>query len=176
MVVDVGCGIGAGANYISQEASFVWGIDKNEKSVKFAKEAFERVKNGIYYSAQVTFDHIDIMEDTRDFQKFDVIVAVEVVEHLKDHNKFLRRIIDKLAKPEAVFFISTPNRNNKSIRKDRPYNQYHVKEFTSGEFVTVLRRYFTNVELMSAAGIPIPIEEYETTTHTPLLSMCSGIK
>ena len=110
MVVDIGCGIGAGSNTLSQEASFVWGIDKNETSVRFAQEAFTRVKNGIYYSSQLTFDHVDILEDTREFMKFDVLVAIEIIEHIDDYKKFLSTIVRKLSKPDSVFFISTPNR------------------------------------------------------------------
>ena len=97
-IVDVGCGSGIGSNVLSQEADFVWGIDKNSTSVKFAKEAFERVKNGIYYSSQLTYDNIDIMEDNRETMKFDVVVAIEIIEHISDHKGFLERIIKKFDK------------------------------------------------------------------------------
>ena len=103
-IVDVGCGSGVGSNVLSQEADFVWGIDKNKFSLEFAKECFTREKNGIYYSSQVTFDEFDIMTDSRDTMKFDVVVAIEVIEHIYDTDKFLKGLIrftkrDKHGKP-----------------------------------------------------------------------------
>lgn len=172
-ICDVGCGSGVGTNILSCEADLAWGIDKNLKSIQFAQQAFSRVKNGIYYSAQVTFDHIDIMEDTREFQKCDVVVAIEIIEHIEDWQGFIDNLIEKLGKPGTVYWISTPNRNNKSLSQDGPpKNKYHVREWTSKELIDSLKKTFNTVELFNAAGEPIPKEEYETTTHTPLLSKC----
>ena len=195
-VVDVGCGSGVGANILSQESDFVWGIDKNLKSVKFAQEAFTRVKNQYYWSPQISFDHVDIMKDTRDFMNFDVVVAVEIIEHVDDYKGFLTQIIKKFAKKdkkgnyvwdEAVvgankvhygteWFISTPNRLNKSLNKEHPNNIYHVREFAADEFYDLLSEFFNNVEFFTALGVPIPQEEYRTTHHTPLLAKCSHPK
>lgn len=181
-IVDVGCGCGVGSNVLSLEADFVWGIDKNEDSVKFAKECFERVKNQIYYSAQVTFDVVDIMKDTRQFAQFDQVVAIEIIEHIDDYKGFLRSIIrfdkrDKNGNPilndPTEYFISTPNRNNKYISNHGPRNRYHVREWTSGEFYNVLNEFFQNILLYNSKGDPIPVEEYTTTEHTPILAKCS---
>lgn len=172
-VVDVGCGSGVGANIISQEADMVWGIDKNKTSIRFATEAFERQKNGIYYSSQLTFDHIDILEDTREYLKFDYVICIEIIEHIYDYKKFLYTIIKKFRKKtkegETQFFISTPNRNHKTIAKDHPKNIYHVREWTAEEFFDVLSEYFEKVQLMSAKGEPTE----RSTEHTPILAQCS---
>ena len=182
-IVDVGCGAGIGSNVLSQEADFVWGIDKNEKSILFAQEAFTRLKNNIYYSSQVTFDRIDIMEDTREFLKFDIVVAIEIIEHIENAFGFIETIIKKFTKRgkhgtpnievPTEFFISTPNRNHPTIQKDKPFNVYHVREWTSEEFIKVLSYYFENVELYSPEVRPISKEEWTTTIHTPLLARTS---
>ena len=177
-IVDVGCGSGTGSNILSQEADFVWGIDKNQLSVNFAKEAFTRVKNGIYYSSQISFDHVDITEDTREFMKFDVVVAIEIIEHIADWTKFMKGLLkfakmDKNGKPfredPTVYFISTPNRNHKSIMPDGPKNKFHVKEATQEEFVEFLSQYFENVEILNSNGEPVG----DRTDHTPILAKCS---
>jgi len=179
-IVDVGCGSGIGANVLSQEADFVWGIDKNSTSIKFAKEAFERVKNGIYYSSQLTYDNIDIMEDNRETMKFDVVTAIEIIEHIADARGFIERIIKKFDKRNSddptEYFISTPNRNNDSIQNDKPKNPYHVREWTSSEMLDFLSEYFGSIKFMNAKGVEIPEEEYRTTTHTPLLILCKNPK
>lgn len=173
-IVDVGCGTGVGSNVLSQETDFVWGIDKNHKTIMFAKECFERIKNNIYYSGQVSFDEIDIMVDTREFLKFDLVVAVEIIEHIDDYKKFLTTLIQKFDKKKGgyeatEYFISTPNRNNKHIRKDKPYNQFHVREWSSEEFWDVLSEFFNNIEFFAADGKPTE----KSSEHTPLLARTS---
>jgi 2-polyprenyl-3-methyl-5-hydroxy-6-metoxy-1,4-benzoquinol methylase len=176
-IVDVGCGSGVGANVLSQEADMVWGIDKNQTSIRFAKEAFERVKNGIYYSGQLTFDYIDIMEEERELMKFDVVVAIEIIEHIDDYKFFLKQIITKFdnkrLEDATEYYISTPNRNNKSIRDDSPYNKFHVREWTSEEFYNVLSEFFKDIQFANSDGDPI---EGYTTEHTPLLAICKKVK
>ena len=163
-IVDVGCGSGVGTNILSQEAHFVWGIDKNEWSIEFAKEAFTREKNQIYYSTQVSFDVFDIMVDTRLTTQFDIVVAIEVIEHIYDTDKFLRSIQrftrkDKKSNvhiPNATeFFISTPNRNSPKIKKDKPENIYHVREWNGIEFKELLLKYFEKVEFFDNKGVSI---------------------
>jgi len=164
MIVDVGCGSGVGSNILSQEAQFVWGIDKNEWSIEFAKEAFTREKNGIYYSSQVTFDIFDIMEDSRQVMPFDMVVAIEVIEHIYDTDKFLKALHrfgkkDKRGNyhvnPPTEFYISTPNRNSKKIQKDKPANLFHVREWSSQEYKILLQKYFEQVELFDNTGKPV---------------------
>ena len=182
-VVDVGCGSGAGTNIISQEADFVWGIDKNPKSIQLAQEIFTRIKNGIYYSSQVTFDHIDIMADEREFQQFDVVVAIEIIEHIQDYKKFLETIIKRFTRKDkdgtyrkdesrTEFFISSPNRNSPGISDEKPRNKYHVREFRSEEMVDALAEFFGNVELMDTKGNKVE----KNTTLTPVLARCSDPK
>lgn len=177
-IVDIGCGSGVGTNILSQESDMVWGIDKNEFSVEFAKEAFTREKNQIYYSSQITFDLFDVMTDNRLVMEFDVVTAIEVIEHIYDTDKFLRSLWrfarkDKKGNyrlPNATeFFISTPNRNNPKIRKDRPENLFHVREWTSQEIKELLLKYFENVELMNQKGEPTA----DDTIEQVVLVKCS---
>ena len=175
-IVDVGCGSGVGSNIMSQEADFVWGIDKNDFSIEFAKEAFTREKNGEYYSGQLTFDVIDLFNDTRQFMAFDIVTAIEVVEHIKDINGFLNQLKrftkrDKKGKPmDTEFFISTPNRAHHKLRADHPENPFHVREWLAWEFTTLLRRHFQNVELLNQKGESIP--EYNDVDEV-ILAKCS---
>ena len=165
---------------MSQESHFVWGIDKNEWSIEFAKEAFTRERNNYYYSGQLTFDVFDIMTDTRETLKVDVVTAIEVIEHIYDTDLFLRNIITKFAKKDkkgsynvpqpTTYFISSPNRNFVKIRKDRPENPYHCREWTAQEYVGLLRQYFENVLLMNQKGEPIP---EDTAVDEVILAMCS---
>lgn len=178
-VVDVGCGCGIGSNVLSMEADFVWGIDKHERSIIFANEAFKREKNGIYYSSQVSFDVVDIIKDAREFMKFDFVVCIEVIEHINEYKKLLENII-RFAKKDkqgsynvksgaTEFFISTPNRNSSKISKVKPGNQFHVREWTSEEYHAVLSEYFEKIEFMTMKGKPAGISNEWST----VLAKCS---
>lgn len=175
-IVDVGCGSGAGSNIMSQEADFVWGIDKNKISINFAKDVFTRNKNNIYYCPQLTFDEFDIMNETRETMKFDFVVAVEIIEHINDYKTFLTKLIEKFDKRNTneptIYYISTPNRNNKHIKQDKPMNPYHVREWNQSEFVAVLSEFFNNIEIFNSKGVPVG----DKTDHTPILARCSGSK
>lgn len=178
-IVDVGCGSGVGSNIMSQEADFVWGIDKNDFSLEFAKECFTREKNGEYYSPQVTFDKFDLFNDNRQVMAFDIVVAIEVAEHVWDINGFLNALkrFTKRDKQGRVieanpteFFISTPNRAHRKLRKDKPENPFHVREWTKTEFTNLLLKHFKQVEILDQKGEPAGDQE---DLHQIVFAKCS---
>jgi len=161
-IIDIGCGGGFGSNILSQEADYVWGIDKDKNSVTFAKQVFTREKNGVYYSPQVTFDEIDVLNEPREIQAFDIVVCVEVIEHVNEYEKLLTFIKKRCKKnkdgtfqapPDATkVFISTPNRNRSDEPSDHPKNKAHVREWTPGEMYDILTKHFQSVILMDCEG------------------------
>lgn len=161
-IADVGCGGGFGSNVLSQEADFVWGIDKSVDSINFAKETFTRNKNNIYYTPQVSFDVIDIKDEPRELQAFDIVACIEVIEHIEDYQKvldFLKRLCKKdkkgvyLEPPDSTkVFISSPNRNHPKIGKESPKNKRHVREWTPAELYGILEKNFKYITLMNSIG------------------------
>lgn len=163
-ICDVGCGGGIGSNILSQEADFVWGIDIAEPSIKFAKVMFTRHKNNIYYNPQLTFDVVDIRDEPRELMAFDILVCIEVIEHIDDYNtvlNFLKRLCkkdkhgDHLEPPAGtIVYISSPNRN--ALRKSgkKPYNRRHVREWAPDELYAVLVKHFKYVILRNPEGEP----------------------
>lgn len=163
-IVDVGCGGGFGTYILSHEADFVWGIDVSENSIAWAKEVYEKNKNNIYYSSQISFDVIDIKNEPRELMKFDIVACVEVIEHIEDYEKtlaFLKRFFktDKrgvcLEPPNSTFaFISSPNRNSDKIQKDTPLSKRHIREWTPEELYNILTKHFKYVSLTNQKGEP----------------------
>ena len=178
-VADVGMGLGWGSNILSQEADFVWGIDKNKENVRWAKQAFERIKNNVYYSAQLTFDVMDIYNEPRELMTFDVVTCIEVIEHLAEPEKlmtFLKRLCKKDRKgcyPEppnsTIVWISTPNRNSDRIQKDTPKNEHHCREWSAEEFYAFLIKYYKYVVLYDNF-LKTPLE-LNTKVH-PMIAKC----
>lgn len=159
-VVDVGCGIGIGSNYLSMEAQFVWGIDSNEESINYARQCFERLQNNIYYTPQVTFDVVDATNEPRDLQQFDYVTCIEVIEHIPNAESeklltFLNRFVKKNKDGSWVsdasrtkIFLSTPNRNSPKIQKDTPRNEHHCFEPTAAEMYTFLTKHYHYVTVL----------------------------
>ncbi len=177
-IIDVGCGGGFGSYILSHEADFVWGIDLSKESIDWAKAVFEKHKNGVYYSSQLTFEQIDIRNEQREIMKFDIVTCIEVIEHIDDYVKVLdflkaRCKIDKkgnvVEPPDATtVFISSPNRNYKKISNEKPKNKSHVREWTPSELYEVLTKHFKYVVLMDSKGTPVGLD----TEHAIVLFKC----
>lgn len=161
-IIDIGCGGGFGSNVLSQEADFVWGIDKSIPNIQWAKEVFTRDKNGVYYSPQVSFEVLDPLTDPREIMAFDIVVCVEVIEHVNEYEKllaFIKRICKKdksgnfMELPDATkVFISTPNRNHSKHSIEITKNKAHVREWTPAELYGILSRHFKYVTVMNELG------------------------
>jgi 2-polyprenyl-3-methyl-5-hydroxy-6-metoxy-1,4-benzoquinol methylase len=172
-ICDVGCGGGYGANIMSQEADFVWGIDVDPESIKWANTVFARHKNNIYYCPQLTFETIDVRTEPREIMAFDMVTCFEVIEHVNDYEsvlKFIKKLCKKdkkghayLEPPEAtIVYISSPNRNYKSMGKEYPRNKRHVREWTPDEFYAVLTKHFKYVTIMDYHGNQIELNNQES--------------
>jgi len=159
MVVDVGCGCGIGANIMSQEAQFVWGIDTNKESINYARQMFERQPNNIYYTPQLTFDVIDVNDEPREMMQFDYITCIEVIEHIPSQSaenliKFLNRLVKKDKQGQYIkdnsrtkIFLSSPNRNSPKIQKDTPFNEHHCYEANAQEMYEFLTKHYEYVTI-----------------------------
>lgn len=168
-VLDAGCGMGIGTNILGQEALGVWGIDNNKENIEVARQLYE--------GPTIKFETLDLLEEhPRPFATFDVVVCMEVIEHVKDYGQLLyglKKFYDP--KRKTVFFISSPNRNSEKLGHDHPNNEYHVREWTAGEFYDVLTKHFRTVVLFSADKLST-FEQDETvdgnTTDTPIIAKC----
>jgi 2-polyprenyl-3-methyl-5-hydroxy-6-metoxy-1,4-benzoquinol methylase len=148
VVADIGCGTGIGTNILSQEARFVWGVDKDPKAIDFAKQMFERKPScGL---GQVSFEVLDLVNPpTREHGKFHVITCVDVLEHIEDYQTALNTIKRFYESGKTTLFISTPNNSNEKFPKDHPLNPHHVRQWTCAEFYDIMIKNFQYVNLMS---------------------------
>ena len=105
-ILDIGCGGGLLCEPLSRLGAEVVGIDASEKNIKICKTHANKNKLKInYYCASP--------ENFISSQKFDVILNMEIVEHVKDVNLFLRES-SKFLKKNGLMFIATLNKTLKS--------------------------------------------------------------
>ena len=105
-ILDVGCGGGLLSEPMCRLGAKVTGIDASEKNIKVAKLHSEKNSLQIDYfcSSPEKFN-------TKD--KFDVILNMEIVEHVEDVNFFLESCC-KLLKKNGLMFVATLNKTLKS--------------------------------------------------------------
>ena len=105
-ILDIGCGGGLLSEPMSRLGAKVVGIDASEKNINVAK--LHAKKNNLdikYFCASP--------ENFKINTKFDVILNMEIVEHVEDVNFFLKSC-SKLLKKNGIMFVATLNKTLKS--------------------------------------------------------------
>jgi ubiquinone/menaquinone biosynthesis C-methylase UbiE len=139
-VLDAGCGSGYGSAELSLRAQSVVGLDLSADAVEYASRNFT--------SANLKFAAGSCTQIPFRSGAFDVLIAFEVIEHLKDYSLFLDECARVLTH-EGLLIVSSPNRlyYNES-RGETGANPYHEHEFAPEEFVSTLQRVFPQVSLL----------------------------
>ena len=101
-LLDIGCGGGLISEPMSRLGANVTGIDASEKNIKVAK--IHSNKSNL----KINYIHTS-PEQLNEKQKFDVILNLEVVEHVQDLDLYLKSC-EKLLKSNGVMFTATLNR------------------------------------------------------------------
>ncbi|PIN92211.1 hypothetical protein COU55_02485 [Candidatus Pacearchaeota archaeon CG10_big_fil_rev_8_21_14_0_10_31_59] len=142
-VVDVGCSCGVGSNYLSQYASYVLGIDVNKEAIKFSNEAFSRP------SLEFAVLNIESPDTIIPSTSFDVIVMIEVLEHLGDYETGLHTFRKFFSRKSSTGFITVPNINNEQVKIKDAMNELHLHHWTAKEFYDIISKYFQAVTMYS---------------------------
>ena len=105
-ILDIGCGGGLLSEPMSRLGAEVVGIDASEKNIQVAKLHAKKSGLNIKY-------HCTSPENFITNTKFDVILNMEIVEHVEDVDLFLKSCA-KLLKKEGIMFVATLNKTLKS--------------------------------------------------------------
>ena len=104
---------------------------------------------------------------------FDIVVAVDVIEHIGDFRGFLESCV----RLGPRLLVTTPNKGRAvgSVTTGPPEYYLHVREWTAGEFYWVLRTFYRSVTLYSMPDefAPIIIPVKIDTGLTPLIALCA---
>jgi len=154
-ILDVGCGDGLFANYISDDNHKV-GVDFIPRSENIDKSFKE------YYR----YDLNDgLPEEIKQKEKFDYVLLLDIVEHLLDQDK----IIDDAAsvlKPDGRIILSLPNIANIYVRLNLligrfPYADKGILDRTHLHFYTLkiikelVKKHNLEIEKINVSPIPV---------------------
>ena len=105
-ILDIGCGGGLLSEPMRRLGANVTGIDASSKNINIAKLHAKKNKLKINYLCSSP-------EKLKIQKKFDVILNMEIVEHVEDINFFINSC-SKLLKKNGLMFVATLNKTLKS--------------------------------------------------------------
>lgn len=124
-LLDFGCNTGDFCNYAKKEINFkiIFGIDINREAINLARKKYPK-----YDFSIGSFEKIK--------GKYDIITAIEVIEHIRDTRDLLKNLKTKLKK-RGILIVSCPNKwaimpkiGGFFIREKFCYDPTHVHEFS----------------------------------------------
>ena len=105
-ILDIGCGGGLLSEPFSRLGANVTAIDASKKNIEVAK--FHAKKNNL----KINYKCIS-PENLKVKKKFDVVLNMEIVEHVSDLNFFIKKS-SELVKKNGLMFVATLNKTLKS--------------------------------------------------------------
>lgn len=156
-VLDLGCGNGSLTHLVAQHGYEVVGLDSSEQGIAIARESFPECK----------FIEADIYDlpDAGLVNSFDIVMAVEVIEHLF-YPKELVRYAQKCLKPGGSLILSTPYHGylkNLLLAASGKMDEHftvlwdmgHVKFFSVPTLTTLLKAEgYTDISFKFAGRLP----------------------
>lgn len=149
-VLDLGCGTGYGSFELAKNRKVkkIIGIDNSKEAIDYAKKHYQN-RNLEFRIGDVS--NLDFPDGSAD-----IIIAFEIIEHLKEPDKFLEEI-KRVLKKSGLCLISTPNRKIVSypcLKYRGPRNIYHEFELIENEFLNLLKGHFKIVDFYGQRLIP----------------------
>lgn len=124
-ILDVGCGGGLIAEPFARLGADVTAIDASEKNIAVAKIHAE--KSGL----KINYKNCAAEDLVTENQKFDVVFALEIIEHVADVENFVKSCA-ALVKPNGLLFIATMNRTLKSLALAKFAVEYVLRWLPAG--------------------------------------------
>jgi len=105
-ILDIGCGGGLLSEPLSRLGANITGIDASQNNIEIAKLHAKEMNLNIKY-IKCSPENLNLKNE------FDVILNMEVVEHVSNVNFFIKSC-SKLIKKNGIMFVATLNKNLKS--------------------------------------------------------------
>ena len=161
-ILDIGCGGGLLSEPLSRLGATVTGIDASDRNIKIAKMHLKKSKLNVDYYCSSPDKFIAK-------EKFDVVLNMEIVEHVDNVDFFLLKS-SELLKKNGLMFIATLNKTLKSyvfaiigaeyILKWLPIGTHDWNKFlTPGDLISICKN--NSLNLNNLIGIKFDILKNE---------------
>ena len=166
-ILDIGCGGGLLSEPMSRLGAEVMGIDASDKNIEIAKFHAKKDNLNIKYLCASP-------EQLNTNTKFDVILNMEIVEHVKDVDFFLQSC-SKLLRKNGIMFVATINKTLKSyffaiigaeyILRWLPIGTHEWEKFVKPEeLIGILKKYNLKLDCLDGMKLDILNDQWKISS------------
>ena len=178
-ILDIGCGGGLLSEPMTRLGANVTGIDASSKNINIAKHHAKKNKLKINYICSSP-------EKLKIKKKFDVILNMEIVEHVDDINFFINSC-SKLLKKNGLMFVATLNKTLKSymfaiigaeyVLRWLPIGTHDWEKFVKPEDLkNILHKNNLKLEKLDGMNFNIIKDEWSISSDTSINYITKSIK
>ena len=178
-ILDIGCGGGLLSEPMARLGANVTGIDASDKNIKIAKLHAKKNKLNINYFCSSP-------EKLKIKKKFDVILNMEIIEHVEDINFFIKSC-SKLLKKNGLMFVATLNKTLKSyvfaiigaeyVLRWLPIGTHDWEKFVRPEDLKkILSKNNLKLEKLDGMNFNVIKNEWSVTSDTSVNYIVKSIK
>ena len=178
-ILDIGCGGGLLCEPMSRLGANVVGIDASKKNINVAQLHANRNNLDIQYLCASP-------ENLNFNNKFDVVLNMEIIEHVENIDYFLKSS-SKLLKKNGIMFIATLNKTLKSyllaiigaeyILRWLPIGTHEWDKFVKPEDLTlILKKYDLKLSSLDGMKFNIIKDEWSISSDKSVNYICKFIK
>jgi len=162
-VLEIGCGAGYGANYLSEFASNIVAIDISKSAIAYCNKKYKKKKMSFLQASGL---NIAIKNSS-----VDVAISFQVIEHIEP--KYVRQYLTEIKralKEGGIFVVSTPNKKLRLLPFQKPRNPEHKKEYDYRDLESALKEVFEDVQVYCLTGSPqIQLIEQNRVKQNPFI-------
>ena len=178
-ILDIGCGGGLLSEPMARLGANVTGIDASDKNIKIAKLHAKKNKLNINYFCSSP-------EKLKIKKKFDVILNMEIVEHVENIELFLKSC-SKLLKKDGIMFVATLNKTLKSyvfaiigaeyVLRWLPIGTHDWEKFVKPEDLkNILSKNNLKIEKIDGMNFDILKDEWNISKDTSINYIAKSLK
>ena len=178
-ILDIGCGGGLLSEPMTRLGANITGIDASSKNINIAKHHAKKNKLKINYICSSP-------EKLKIKKKFDVILNMEIVEHVDDINFFINSS-SKLLKKNGLMFVATLNKTLKSymfaiigaeyVLRWLPIGTHDWEKFIKPEDLkNILSKNNLKLEKLDGMNFNIIKDEWSVSSDTSINYITKSIK
>ena len=178
-ILDIGCGGGLLCEPLSRLGAEVFGMDASKKNIEVAKIHAKKSNLNIKYFCSSP-------EKFKSDLKFDVILNMEIIEHVEDVDFFLKSC-SKFLKKNGVMFVATLNKTLKSylfaiigaeyILKWLPIGTHDWEKFVKPEeLITITKKYDLTLNDLKGVKLNLLTNNWELSADKSVNYIAKFIK